>query len=75
AKGSGLVVFTNGRHGLRVAHKVAACISDNQDPIFKWIYDVFYEGKLRQWPDPTQKAPSPKSVAPRRKSRNTSRKR
>ncbi len=75
AKGSGLVVFTNGRHGLRVAHKVAACISDNQDPIFKWIYDVFYEGKLKQWPDPTQKAPPSKSVAPRRKSRNTSRKR
>lgn len=71
--GSGLVVFTNGRHGLRVAHKVAACICDNQDPIFQWIYDVFYEGKLRQWPDPSHPVPPRKTVAPGRKTQSRQR--
>ncbi|MBX7259474.1 MAG: beta-lactamase family protein [Candidatus Hydrogenedentes bacterium] len=70
--GSGLVVFTNGRHGLRVAHKVAACVCDHQDPVFNWIYDVFYEGKLRQWPDPSHPVPPKKAVAPRRKTQSKS---
>jgi CubicO group peptidase (beta-lactamase class C family) len=49
ATGNGVVIFTNGRHGLRVCHAVANGIFDNHDSIFSWIYDVFYEGKLPQW--------------------------
>lgn len=48
--GDGIVIFTNGRHGLRVCHAVAAEVLAEQDPIFTWIYDVYYEGKLPQWP-------------------------
>ena len=47
--GDGVVIFTNGRHGLRVCHAVAGGLLDDQDTIFSWIYDVFYEGKLKQW--------------------------
>ncbi len=52
---SGVVIFTNGRHGLRVADKLAESFTDSQDArqahraIFSWVYDVFYEGKLREW--------------------------
>jgi CubicO group peptidase (beta-lactamase class C family) len=49
ATGDGVVIFANGRHGLRVCHAVAKELLDNQDAIFSWIYDVFYEGKLPQW--------------------------
>lgn len=46
----GLVVFTNGRHGLRLAHRVADLILPSQSQVFSWIYDVFYEGELPDWP-------------------------
>jgi hypothetical protein len=54
ARRSGVVVFTNGRRGLRLAEKTAdewlgtpAC-RDAQAAVFRWIYDVFYEGRLRE---------------------------
>lgn len=50
ATGDGIVIFTNGRHGLRLCHAVAREVLEDQDTIFSWIYDVFYEGKLPQWP-------------------------
>ena len=48
--GDGMVVMTNSRHGLRVCHAVARELFDNQDQVFQFAYDYFYEGKLPQWP-------------------------
>ena len=59
-----VVIFTNGRHGLRLCHKVAEFIMGGQDPVFRWIYDVFYEGKLREWPAPV---PAPVAVPAKRR--------
>ena len=48
-----LVLFSNGRRGLRLCHRVAnewlgdARQTATIDTAFAWIYDVFYEGKLR----------------------------
>ena len=50
--GNGVVIFTNGRHGLRLCHAIARELLPNQDTTFQWIYDVFYEGELKQWPSP-----------------------
>lgn len=50
---SGVVVFTNGRRGLRLAEKAADSLLGHpearaaQAKVFRWIYDVFYEGQLR----------------------------
>ncbi|NUM52450.1 MAG: beta-lactamase family protein [Candidatus Hydrogenedentes bacterium] len=49
ATGDGVAIFTNSRHGLRVCHAVAKELLDEQDEIFQWVYDVFYEGKLPEW--------------------------
>ncbi|MBM3290927.1 MAG: beta-lactamase family protein, partial [Candidatus Hydrogenedentes bacterium] len=48
--GRGAVIFANGRHGLRLCHAIAKELLDDQDTIFSWIYDIFYEGKLQPWP-------------------------
>lgn len=48
--GDGVVIFTNGRNGLRLCHAVAKELLPHQDTIFSWIYDIFYEGKLPPWP-------------------------
>lgn len=63
---SAVAIFTNGRHGLRLCHKVAEFIMGGQEPVFRWIYDVFYEGKLREWPAPAP-APAPAPTKRRRK--------
>ena len=51
---SAVVVFTNGRRGLRLAQKAAdevlgePSMRASQAEVFRWIFDVFYEGKLPQ---------------------------
>jgi hypothetical protein len=65
---SGVVVFTNGRHGLRATQPIAQLVMGGQEPIFDWIYDVFYEGKLRQWPAPAPPKPAPPRGRPARRS-------
>lgn len=51
SSGNGVVIFTNGRHGLRLCHAIARELLPSTDTIFQWIYDVFYEGELKQWPE------------------------
>lgn len=56
----GVVIFTNGRHGLRVAEQVAAKVMGPEEmETFAWIYDGFYPRYgLAIPPLPTGSAPS-----------------
>jgi CubicO group peptidase (beta-lactamase class C family) len=50
ASRTGLVLFTNSRHGMRLCGEIYHAFYDRNDPIFPWIYGSFYKGDLREWP-------------------------
>lgn len=49
--GRGLVVFTNSRHGMRICHTLAESVLGDEGPTFAWIYDSFYNGAPKPWPN------------------------
>jgi CubicO group peptidase (beta-lactamase class C family) len=51
ASETGLVIFTNSRHGMRLCGEIYHAFYEGDDPIFPWIYSSFYKGELRAWPD------------------------